>query len=788
MLSKVSYVFFCSGLRRWSLLLLTPLLLLMLALALFGQIRSARAAALTVCAEPGGSYATIQGAVNAAVAGDVIQICAGTYVESVDLGAMAAPGDLTLMASGAVVITASQPALYLYDDFPGSITLVNIDAHSSGAEAVSLFGNLAGGLVITGGSMSSLASRGLYVGGSEGPVIISGASFSGSSSAGAVIYSQVMPPGCGAQDVPTPDVVRLASVIAGANGGDGVAVEALYGNIVVQDSLAEGNARHGFSLSSLDPCRGSRIVVRSSRADRNGSVQWGYGSGFALRGYNIAVQDSSAAANAYDGVEQTYGGLGLLSAAGSGSTDSGSLLDMPAVPAGAAAPAAIADRQAMSWTVAISNTTVAANLNHGIQVGAVDLVTIANISAISNTAAGIHLPYAEPWLGFGAVGAEPSAMTAVIADSLIAGNSVGIELNDELPQYGFSADPAAAGIAALAGSNSAGSIAGSIICANTSVGLAATGSVSHTFDAASNYWGSSTGPFHVANNPAGAGNQVVDAASPSTFPDANGDVAISPWVSGGASAVTPAAGAVGRPQEVSVFFRAGALPGITRNPGDPNGGALFMIATDNGALTTTLGSGAAAPATIGAGGALTATLMPARTGSATLTVSGPCGLHYTVVVPVIAPSVAVTKSAGVDPDACAAPGPVTVPVAGAVYYCLNVANTGNVTLTNHLVTDAQLGISNVPVTYTLAPGASFPITRSLISALGPIALTRSLTNVAAITSTAVFTEIGGIVVDPEVIVTVQSAGAVRVTAQPTGLDPIGEPATGKRLYLPALGR
>jgi hypothetical protein len=245
---------------------------------------------------------------------------------------------------------------------------------------------------------------------------------------------------------------------------------------------------------------------------------------------------------------------------------------------------------------------------------------------------------------------------------------------------------------------------------------------------------------------------------------------------------------VGQPQAVAVRFGAGALPGLVNGPGNPNDGPLFTIATNNGVLTTTFGSGAAVPATIGDDDAIQATLVPAVAGTATLTVSGPCGLAYQLDVPVITPRISVTKSVGTDPNACAAPGPVTVPISSSVYYCLQVVNTGDVTLTNHLVTDARLGINRVPVTATLAPGASVAITRGLLPALGPILLTGSLTNVVAITSTAVLTEIGGIVIEPELSVAVQSAGAVRVTAQPTGLTPEEEPAADKRLYLPALGR
>jgi hypothetical protein len=762
--------------------LLTPVLLFALAMALLGQFKDARAATLTVCATPAGDYSTIQAAVNAAAAGDVIQICAGTYNESVDLNAMASPGDLTLVGNGAVTVTDVTSALFVDTYFEGNLTILNINASSTGDTAVSLTGGITGSLVISGGSASGSTGSGLLVTYVEGPVYITGTTFLSNTGNGLYIDSLFSPAGCALPTMPISDAVHLNNIRIGQNGADGAVVTTGYGNIVVEASSADGNYGHGFSLVNEDYCSGSRIVVRNSSANGNGADQFGYGSGFALNGPALVVHDTQAEANLCDGIEQTYRGSELPRAAGAGGNSCGTSQPRPAsLGANATAPAAVNNGSGPSLTVEISNTTVFANERNGIHVGPADLVTITSVSAISNTVNGIRLPYSEQPLGLGAAGIGLSPMTAAIADSLVISNAVGIELNDMLLGYpAGGVGPEVPGITAV--------VNGNIVCANTTAGLAATGYISHTFDATNNYWGSFSGPQHATKNPAGSGNQVVDAANPSTFPAASGDVLIAPWVSSGSSVIVPAAGVAGKPQEVSVYFPADALPGLTRGPGDPNGGPLFTIATNNGVLTTTFGSGAAAPASIGAGSALTATLTPATAGSATISVSGPCGLVYSVVVPVIAPSISVTKSVGTDPNACAAPGPVTVPISSTLFYCLNVANTGNITLTSHLVTDAQLGIINVPVTYTLAPGASVPITRSLIPALGPILMTRSITNVVVITSTAVFSEIGGIIIEPELSVAVQSAGAVRVTTQPTGLPPGEEPAADKRLYLPALGR
>ena len=115
----------------------------------------------------------------------------------------------------------------------------------------------------------------------------------------------------------------------------------------------------------------------------------------------------------------------------------------------------------------------------------------------------------------------------------------------------------------------------------------------------------------------------------------------------------------------------------------------------------------------------------------------------------VVPSITVTKSVGLDPDACAPAGSINPPSGSPVYYCLRVTNSGNITLTDHLVSDPQLGITNVPLNYALAPGASVAITRSLVSGLGPITVTSTVTNVATITSTAVLVQFGGVTIDPQ---------------------------------------
>lgn len=83
----------------------------------------------------------------------------------------------------------------------------------------------------------------------------------------------------------------------------------------------------------------------------------------------------------------------------------------------------------------------------------------------------------------------------------------------------------------------------------------------------------------------------------------------------------------------------------------------------------------------------------------------------TVNVALPAPAVAFTLTVGLDSNPCSLTNSVTLPPAGGdVFYCYMVANTGDITLTHHTVTDSEFGylLNNFP--YNLAPGASTFIT------------------------------------------------------------------------------
>ena len=82
-----------------------------------------------------------------------------------------------------------------------------------------------------------------------------------------------------------------------------------------------------------------------------------------------------------------------------------------------------------------------------------------------------------------------------------------------------------------------------------------------------------------------------------------------------------------------------------------------------------------------------------------------------VVVPLeltveAAPSIDLVKTVGLDPASCATSSTLTVVGSADVYYCYEVTNTGNITLTLHDLDDSKLGNLFAAFTYDLAPGVS----------------------------------------------------------------------------------
>jgi hypothetical protein len=72
----------------------------------------------------------------------------------------------------------------------------------------------------------------------------------------------------------------------------------------------------------------------------------------------------------------------------------------------------------------------------------------------------------------------------------------------------------------------------------------------------------------------------------------------------------------------------------------------------------------------------------------------------------------VVHTVGTEPGVCAATDEITVVFGTEVTYCVTVTNTGNVTLTEHIVLHTDVGIIEVDEKLTLAPGESASVTES----------------------------------------------------------------------------
>jgi len=84
----------------------------------------------------------------------------------------------------------------------------------------------------------------------------------------------------------------------------------------------------------------------------------------------------------------------------------------------------------------------------------------------------------------------------------------------------------------------------------------------------------------------------------------------------------------------------------------------------------------------------------------------------TATVYVTFPALALTKTVGLDPHACASTTYMRVTPGTPVTYCYRVENTGDVDLISHSLVDDQLGTILDHFSYTLAPSASAFLTQT----------------------------------------------------------------------------
>jgi len=157
---------------------------------------------------------------------------------------------------------------------------------------------------------------------------------------------------------------------------------------------------------------------------------------------------------------------------------------------------------------------------------------------------------------------------------------------------------------------------GSIICGN----LCGLGNVVPQLNAEGNWWGCAGGP---------------GAAGCDTICQTDGiAVDFTPWISSITASASPDPVTAGSPTVVKFQFHGGP-PAVYlgEGPGDLRGPAPFTASTNNGTLN---GNGDEVGEFVGANGTLEVTLVPDTAGTATVTLSDPCGLEEELTLGVVA--------------------------------------------------------------------------------------------------------------------------------------------------------
>jgi hypothetical protein len=314
-------------------ILAIPLALLALLWVVTHDAPTAAAATTTTyvgCNGRSPNYTTIQAAVDNTAQGGVVNICPGSYGESVNLMTMngnLGTGDITLRkepsVAGTVDWTASGNALFVSGVFTGDITVRDVFIHDAVGSGIMLSGPVSGSVTIA--NVQSFRNRtfGVLVDASLGisianttadnnaqfgfmltsapgtpPMVLenlqannndifgifipvvdsldlldSEANDNGSTlipgSTGVYIVSSSVVP-CGASAQATAPSVHIADSEASHNSGHGFWIISIAAPVDLDGATADDNAFDGVSMQVIGPCAPGSITVADSNADSNG--------------------------------------------------------------------------------------------------------------------------------------------------------------------------------------------------------------------------------------------------------------------------------------------------------------------------------------------------------------------------------------------------------------------------------------------------------------------------------------------------------------------------------------
>jgi len=358
----------------------------------------------------------------------------------------------------------------------------------------------------------------------------------------------------------------------------------------------------GFIVHSVFP--GIEVTVATPGGESDVVIQNVTATGTQSDGIRVSADGDVTISNCI-GSDNEYSGIHVNGAGGdviitdctaNGNGDHGVFVILPSA---ASTEAGVAAIDGLGGAINITNSTANDNEEHGFLVvgsaftglqadGSGGNVTITNCTAKGN----------------GESGFDPRRIPGqlTIQDCLIQDNEEAVDLNEMSMATGVLVN-------------------GNIICGND-CGIA--NPVSQ-LNAEGNWWGCAGGPEAAGCDPICQTDSIA--------------VAFTPWISEVSASATVDPVNAGEPTVVKFQFHGGPpTVYLGEGPGDLRGPAPFTVSTDNGTLN---GNGATVDEFINApNGNLQVTLVPDTAGTATVTVSGPCGLSdlegATAVVGVVA--------------------------------------------------------------------------------------------------------------------------------------------------------
>jgi hypothetical protein len=614
-------------------------------------------------------FTTIQQAVNSAVADNIIFVFDGIYQESVDLGGMSVPGDITIIGPDVPPLFAPQPAETaesvppLFESFLPQAMDAASDALAALRDAVPAMPNA--------------------------PFAMAGTA-SVDSNAGPAIHNTVVSP--------FPGAVAIIGLRVHSDNDDGIRINA-DGRVSITLVHSNMNGGNGFNLTS-DGC----VSVALCRANENSA-----GGIVADSGVDITIIDSVADGNkagsgmsliAISDVEivSFLGFLPIVLPPGlvvpervSASSNAGYGIFAGAGEEVAVGIAALAgappleeflgsvvasgnDMDGMNLTsveVSVLFATASMNKMSGIVVTASEDAVVVAVRANGNTGDGVRADPTGTLIAFGitAIGnggtgllVSTTAMREfLVSDDLGAfigavraeGNQVGIAVSVSMANL-IIENNAVIGNTDGVVLNDLGlesRVAGNIICDNTSAGLRS--NVNANILGVASWWGDPSGPSHTTKNPAGTGDAVVDATSGGGM----GDVTLVPFIDTITGSIEPEVIGVGQEAKVRFsftgaggtvymgFFTAlgffGGFPDppltldtggaglLTAEPFDETPGSTvdgFVNAVVDGSFDLTMIPSDIEEVPV----VFEATLVPTRAGERTVELSGPCGISGSV--------------------------------------------------------------------------------------------------------------------------------------------------------------